>query len=269
MKGHLVGLIQSASSTIEARNMAREYLQALILQSLQRAGAMIPLAFHGGTALRFLYSLPRYSEDLDFALESNTTVYDFRAYLQSIQKDLNVQGYDLSVKASDQKTVHSAFVRFNGLPFELELSPHRHETLAVKLEVDTNPPKGAGLEVSIVRRHVLLNVQHHDKASLLAGKLHAILQRPFLKGRDVYDLIWYLSDREWPLPNLNLLNNALTQTNWSGEKVTAANWRRIIRSRIESFSWEQVMNDVQPFLASARDVDLVTKENLLKLLTDR
>lgn len=47
-----------------------------------------------------------------------------------------------------------------------------------------------------------LRLQHHDRSSLLAGKLHAIQQ-----GRDIYDLIWYLSDRSWPEPNLVLLNN--------------------------------------------------------------
>jgi hypothetical protein len=73
----------------------------------------------------------------------------------------------------------------------LKLSPHHDEVLAVKIEVDTIPPRGAGLATSLIRRHVLLNLQHHDQASLLAGKLHAILQRPSLKGRDLYDLAWY------------------------------------------------------------------------------
>jgi hypothetical protein len=91
--------------------------------------------------------------------------------------------------------------------------------LAVKIEVDTHPPQGAGLETSLVRLHVLLNLNHHDKASLLAGKLHDLLQRPYLKGRDLYDLIWYLSARDWPAPNLTLLNNALTQTGWAGPLV--------------------------------------------------
>lgn len=45
---------------------------------MQRAGAMIPLAFHSGTALRFLYAIPRYSEDLDFALEQAREQYNFR-----------------------------------------------------------------------------------------------------------------------------------------------------------------------------------------------
>jgi len=123
-----------------------------------------------------------------------------------------VQGYTITLKVNDGKTVRSAFVRSPNLLFELSLSPHQDEILAVKIEVDTNPPAGARLATSLVRRHVLLNLQHHDQSSLLAGKLHAILQRPYFKGHDLYDMMWYLSDMEWPVPNLDLLNNALKQT---------------------------------------------------------
>ena len=266
MKEYLKTLIQSSSSPGEARNWSREYLQALILQSLQRAGAMTTIAFHGGTALRFLYSLPRYSEDLDFALERNSELYDFRSYLQAIRKDLEAQGYKITVKVNDQKTVHSAFIRFSGLLYELELTPHQDETLAVKLEVDTNPPAGAVLATSLVRHHVLLNLQHHDRASLLAGKLHAILQRPYLKGRDLYDLIWYLSDRDWPDPNLTLLNNALRQTEWVGPNLTVENWREVVGSKIENISFEQALDDVRPFISPQEDLIPLTKDNLLRLL---
>lgn len=265
MKEQLKYLIQSATSPADALNQTREYLQALILQGLQRAGAMTALAFHGGTSLRFLYSLPRYSEDLDFALEGNAENYEFRSILQSIRKDIEAQGYNLQLKVNDQKNVHSAFIRFTGLPYELNLSPHRDETLAVKLEVDTRPPAGATLETSLVRRHVLLNIQHHDRASLLAGKLHAILQRPYLKGRDLYDLIWYMSDMRWPAPNLTLLNHALSQTDWTGPRLTLENWREVVRMRIETVSFEQASMDVRPFLVSDEDVKLVSRDNLLRL----
>ena len=107
-------------------------------------------------------------------------------------------------------------MRFPGLLYDLGLSGQRSEVLSVKLEVDTNPPAGAGLATTVVRRFVVLQLQHHDKASLLAGKLHTILQRFYTKGRDIYDLLWYLSDPAWPLPNLALLNNALAQTGWQG-----------------------------------------------------
>ncbi len=111
-----------------------------------------------------------------------------------------------------------------------------------------------------------MNVQHHDRASLLAGKLHALLQRPYLKGRDVYDLVWYLSARDWPEPNLILLNNALAQTDWRGPELTEENWRQVLRAQIETVSWEQVQRDVLPFLADLQEARLLTEENVLRLL---
>ena len=251
-----------------ARNVIREYLQARILSGLQRAGAMIPLAFHGGTALRFLYATARYSEDLDFALERNKSRYDFRAYLQTIKNELTTEGYALELKANDKRTIHRAFIRFSGLLYELGLSPYRSEVLAVKIEVDTNPPAGAGLATTVVRRHLTLQLQHHNPASLLAGKLHAILQRSYIKGRDLYDLLWYLSDGPWPPPNLTLLNNALRQTGWSGKPLSEDNWRAVLRKRLQVISWERVGDDVRPFLEQGADPGLLVRENMMSLLRD-
>jgi hypothetical protein len=266
VKEYLAELVRVSPTPAHGQNVAREYLQARILGSLQRVGAMIPLAFHGGTALRFLYASARYSEDLDFALERARPQYDFRAYLQAIQKELAAEGYTVELKVSDQKVVHSAFVRFAGLLYELGLSPHRDQVLAVKVEVDTNPPAGAVLTTTVVRRHVTLQLQHHDRASLLAGKLHAVLQRPYLKGRDVYDLMWYLSDPDWPAPNLTLLSNALQQTGWTGGSLTEHNWREMVRDRLQALTWDQVVADVRPFLEPSADLALLTPENLLRVL---
>lgn len=267
MKEYLADLVQQTNSSLEGRNLAREYLQARILAALQRCGAMIPLAFHGGTALRFLFSHGRYSEDLDFALEGNRQNYDFRSYLQAIRSELTLEGYQVELKVNDQKTVHNAFVRFPGLLFELGLSPQRSETLAVKIEVDTNPPQGAGLSTTIVRRFVVLQLHHHDKASLLSGKLHAILQRSFTKGRDIYDLLWYLSDSTWPPPNLVLLNNALAQTNWAGSMQTENNWKEQVRAHLQNLNWSGIVNDVRPFVEPGFDLKLLTLANLERLLT--
>jgi hypothetical protein len=266
MKDYLAQLVRESPSAVQARNVVREYLQARILGVLQHEGAMIPLAFHGGTALRFLYSSARYSEDLDLALEGKRELYGFRGYLLAIQAEFTVEGYEVSVRVSDQKTVNSAFVRFSGLLYELGLSPHRDEKLAVKLEVDTNPPAGARLTTTVVRRHVMLQFQHHDRASLLAGKLHAILQRPYVKGRDVYDLLWFLSDPTWPLPNLVMLNNALQQTGWRGAPLTEETWRPAVRARLHGAEWSQVVADVRPFLAPGANLELMTRENLLHVI---
>jgi len=269
MKAHLAELVQAAPTPAHGRNVAREYLQARILGALQRAGAMIPLAFHGGTALRFLYASPRYSEDLDFALERARDQYDFRTYLRAIRAEFEAEGYTVTLKVSDQKTVHSAFVRFPGLPYELGLSPHRNEVLAVKIEVDTNPPAGAGLATTVIRRHVMLQLQHHDRASLFAGKLHALLQRPYTKGRDLYDLLWYLSDPDWPLPNMTLLNNALQQTGWTGPYLTGENWRLVLRDQLQRLNWDRVVDDVRPLLEPGANPDLLTLDNVMRALESR
>ena len=269
MKAYLMDLIRGAPPPAHGSNLAREYLQARILGAMQRAGAMIPLAFHGGTALRFLFAIPRYSEDLDFALERAREPYDFRTILRAIRREFEAEGYTVAFKVSDQKTVHSAFVRFAGLPYELGLSPHRDEVLAVKIEVDTNPPAGAGLTTTVIRRHEILQLQHHDRASLLAGKLHALLQRPYTKGRDLYELLWYLSDPDWPEPNLVMLNNALRQTGWSGSKLTTENWRLILREQLDRLNWERTADDVRPLLESSADPDLLTLENVRRVLDSK
>lgn len=270
MKERLRELLHGVGSGPAARNLTREFLQASILAALQRAGAMIPLAFQGGTALRFLYGIRRYSEGLDFALERPGVGYGFRAYLEAIRADMRRDGYDVELaRVSDQRAVHSAFMRFPGLLYELGLSGHREEALAVKLEVDTRPPSGAALETTVVRRHVLLRLQHHDRASLLAGKLHAILQRPYPKGRDLYDLIWSLSDRAWPLPNLVLLNNALAQTGWASAPLSENSWVAAVRARLRSIRWNVLAADVRPLLESAEDRTFLTRETITSLLDRR
>ena len=233
MKGHLEDLIRGSASPIQSRNLIREYLQARVLSILQRQGAFIPLAFQGGTALRFLFGLPRHSEDLDFTLEGDNEAYDFAGYVFASQRDLKKEGYDIDPMLSTDEVVHSCFLRFRGLLFELGLSAHQDETLSITLEVDTDPPGGAGLTITTVRKHVLLRIQHHNRSSLLAGKIHALLQRKYTKGRDIYDLIWSLSDTEWPAPNLKLLNNALVQTEWGGPRLTSANWKHVLSDRAE------------------------------------
>lgn len=267
MKDYLASALRTSASPLHGRNLVREYLQARILGAFQRAGAFVPLAFQGGTALRFLFSIPRWSEDLDFALERRDQGYDFRGWLEAARAEMAREGYKVDLaKVKDDKVVHTAFVRFPGLLHELGQSPHRQEALSVKLEVDTRPPPGARLDITVIRRHVLLRIQHHDRASLLSGKLHAVLQRSYPKGRDLFDLLWYLSDRSWPGPNLAMLNYALKQTGWEGSALSEASWRSAVRQRIKSLPWKQVAADVRPFLERSDEADLLTPAELLRLL---
>jgi predicted nucleotidyltransferase component of viral defense system len=266
MKDYLRQILSGIANPVLARCLVREYLQARLLQSLQDRGAFNTWVFQGGTALRFLYSMPRFSEDLDFALVESGMPVDFRDHVTNTNRVFAAEGYEVGLRIQDARTVQSALVGFKGLLFELGLSAHASETLSIKVEIDSHPPAGAKVVSTIVRRHVILNLRHHDKASLLAGKLHAFLARRYVKGRDLYDLLWYLSDRTWPEPNLELLNNALAQTAWHGPHVTAENWRPLVARRVETLEWNRVVADVEPFLERSADIALLTRENLIALL---
>lgn len=264
MKERALQLVQHASPEAKG-NVLREYLQAHILFSMQAERAFERLAFVGGTALRFLYGLRRYSEDLDFSLEQPTG-YRFQRFLDRAERDLVKAGFDVTMHPREADPVHSAFLRFPGLLYEADLSPHRTAKLSIKIEIDTRPHAGASLETTVIDRHFLIALQHHDLPSLMAGKLHALLVRPYTKGRDVYDLLWYLSRTEPIAPNIALLRNALAQTHWGGGQVTSRSWRRIIEHRLAEIDFTKAAEDVGPFLESPKERALLTRQTVLDAL---
>ncbi len=179
MKDYLRQQLKNVQDINLAKCLIREYLQARTLESLQDNNAFVNWAFVGGTALRFLYSMPRFSEDLDFSTAAPGLEDNFVPLMQKIKNQFLAEDYSVSIKAKTAKTVKAAFIKFEGLLHEMGLSPHRSEVISIKVEIDTNPPIGAKLQTSIIRKHCLLNLQHYDKSSLLAGKLHALLMRKY------------------------------------------------------------------------------------------
>ena len=264
MKDRALQLAGEAPSG-QQRNVLREYVQAHVLYSLQSARAFERIAFVGGTTLRFLYGLHRFSEDLDFSLE-HAEGYSFSRLLDTVQSDLANAGFDVTMHPHEGVPIHSAFIRLPGLLYEAGLSPHRAEKLSVKIEIDTRPPVGATTKTTLINRHFLLALTHYDIPSLMAGKLHALLARPYTKGRDIYDLLWYLSRPDGAEPNIRMLQNALTQTGYNGPHVTAENWREVIADKIAELDFSKIAEDVGPFLERPEDRALLTREIVLSTL---
>ena len=250
----------------QRRNVLREYVQAHVLYSLQSARAFERIAFVGGTALRFLYGLHGYSEDLDFSLE-HAEGYDFGRLLNRVESDLINAGFEVTMHPHEGDPMHSAFIRLPGLLYEAGLSPHRTEKLSVKIEIDTRPPAGATTKTTLINRHFLLALTHYDIPSLMAGKLHALLARPYTKGRDIYDLLWYLSrPDDGAEPNIRLLQNALAQTGYNGPHVTTENWREVIADKITELDFAKIAEDVGPFLERPEDRAILTWKIVLSTL---
>ena len=172
---------------------------------------------------------------------------EFQRLIAKVRKAFEAEAYTVEIRDRPHAVVQSAFVDFPGLLHELGLSPHASQKLSIKVEVDSNPPANATTETSIVRRHVLLNLLHYDRPSLFAGKLHALIHRSHVKGRDVYDLVWYLSDPAWPEPNLALLEASLAQTGMDLTKAEVAGWRKLVADRVAAMDWDRVVADVSRF----------------------
>ncbi len=268
MKDLLLAAVRDEPDALRKRNRAREFLQARILLSLQDRGAFSNWAFVGGTALRFLYDLPRYSEDLDFSLRTPGDEVRFTPILRAVVSDLDAEAYEVEARIREKRTVSTAMVKFRGLLYELGISPHRDEAFAVRVEIDANPPAGAGFSTRLVRKHYLLNLMQYDRASLLAGKLHAVLAREYTKGRDLYDLMWYLSAPAWPEPNVVLLNNALQQTGWDDDELTDETWRHVVSNHLRSVDWKRAKDDLAPFLERSRELAFIESKTFENLLSE-
>ncbi len=142
-------------------NALREHLQAFIMRSLHESEASRALAFVGGTAVRFLENLPRFSEDLDFSRIASDE-YDPVRWLGKLKRDLHLSGFDSTVRWIDRRPVQIAWIRTSSLLAEAGLSGHQEQKLSIRIEIDTRPPVGAALQRSVVTRHFTFVIRHHD-----------------------------------------------------------------------------------------------------------
>lgn len=269
MKDYCLELVSKQTNSNAKLNIMREYLQSYILRSMQEDGILRLAAFLGGTALRFLYGLGRFSEDLDFSLIKREQAYDFIRTILRVKKDLSAAGYEIDVTYNDSKTVNHAFFKFSNLLHEAGISPLKSQKFSIKFEVDTNPPEGAVLQEQIVNKYFPISFFSYNLESLFAGKLHAVLGREYAKGRDYFDLGWYLSRWKDLSPNFTLLANALRQTGWEKAVPTMETWRKIVYDIVKQTSWDDVRKDVENFLENQADLTVFSKENVLRLLLQR
>jgi len=263
----MLDLIQKTISGIPSREAkvhhTRELLQLLVLKTLYDRGYFMNLAFVGGTALRFLYDLRRFSEDLDFSLIRKDS-YRFEVLVGKVLYDLRKSGVSVETKPRVKGSVQSAMLKFKDVLQQLSLSTQRSEKLLIKIEVDANPPQGWNTEMSLVSRHYVFTVTHFDIPSLYATKLHACFFRRYTKGRDFYDLLWFLGKKI--LPNLELLNNAIGQTEQKRMNVDADNFNDFLRKRLAKVDFVRVRKDVGRFIEDKGELKLLDGDLVSRLI---
>jgi predicted nucleotidyltransferase component of viral defense system len=266
MRDYIKSIVNKKLSVDDNLNRIREYIQAYFLYVIYRKKYYQDMVFTGGTALRFVYQIRRFSEDIDFSLSGRVKQIDFNAMMGDIAQEFKQAGYAVEIKAKTHLAVNSALLKFSGILFETGLSPLKDEKFLIKVEIDTRPPAG-GIETNtMVSTPFMFYMQHYDLKSLFAGKVHALLCRECTKGRDWYDLMWYLSKFRDIEPNYIKLNNAMAQTFKQLVQFTQDNWKLEIKKVVPTLDWTQVKNDVRRFLEDPNELELLTSETFLKLL---
>lgn len=269
-------------SEIEQENATKEIIQEIALYALWRAKFFDVAVFQGGTSLRILHNLPRFSEDLDFMLLRPDPGFEWGPYLKALTSTFEEYGLkpEAVAKENMDARIRRAVIKDTSIANQLDLSfansdPRRK--LRIKLEIDVEPPAHSGDEHSFLDFPVDYEVRHQDIASNFALKIHALLCRDYLKGRDWYDFSWYVT--QGVFPNLPHLEAALRQFGpWSddpGLAVTSEWLDAALTEKIGSVDWDRAQADVRPFLRSAEAESLslwgdrLFKVKLRKLLTDK
>ena len=239
---------------LEEENALKEIIQEIMLFSLWQADFFEVAAFQGGTSLRILHKLPRFSEDMDFILLTPDSAFSWKPYLEKLTetcKQFGIQPEALDKARMDQR-IKKAIVKDTSIANQLTMrfmDDLNGRKLTLKLEIDCNPPTGSDFDYSYLDFPVDFEVCHQDVSSNFALKIHAILCRKYLKGRDWYDFSWYIA--QGVRPNLLLLENALIQYGpWQEENLNIdQNWLvKTLGKKINSITWKTAADDVERFM---------------------
>lgn len=263
-----------ARSVDDSVRALREIIQEVALLGLWRAKFFEHAAFYGGTALRILYGLDRYSEDLDFSLLAPSPEFDLAGYTASLEEELLAFGFNVRLEMIDKSVetaVQSAFLKGNTRSELLVIESAEEiarripvgQVLKVKLEVDTDPPSGFATQTRYLLQPIPFAVRVYTLPDLFAGKMHALLCRGWknrVKGRDWYDFVWYAANH----PGLNLahLEQRMRQTgHWSGDHhLTAAAFTELLHGVIDTLDVDRARRDVSPFVKDQELLEIWSRE---------
>lgn len=255
------------ATPLKKRDALREILQQCALLGLARHHFFEHAAFYGGTALRILYGLDRFSEDLDFSLLKPNPGFDFEPFLLGLRREMESLGFAVHVtQKKNESPIFSAFVKANTLQLLIHIEDatetrkvHREELLTIKLDVDTTPPPFFSVEPKLVLNPVPFYVSSYVLSDLFAGKIHAILYRAWknrVKGRDWYDLIWFVKNN---IPvNLGYLSARLHQSDQLDKthQLTHSDLQQLLIQKVDKVDWSQAVLDVKSFIYETEQLSL-------------
>lgn len=260
-------------NTEEKKNAIKEVMQEIVLCALSKAGFFNEAAFYGGTALRIFYHLDRFSEDLDFSLLIKDKDFDLSIYFPKLKEIVKSFGLNVEIEIKEKtkdSNIQSAFLKGDTIehfllfyPDDLIQGINKNEKVKIKFEIDTMPPGCATYEIKYRLLPMPYSIKLYDEASLFSGKIHAIICRSWksrVKGRDLYDYVFYLSrNTQFNLPHLQekLIDSQYIDVNVI---ISCDDIRKMLIERFNEIDFEQAKEDVIPFIKDPSVLDIWSKE---------
>lgn len=251
-------------------NALREIMQEIALLGLWRSKFFEKAAFYGGTAMRVLYGLDRFSEDIDFSLITPATDFDLSIYLGSLEAELQAFGFNVRVEKHNktiETAVQSAFLKTDTLSQLLIIEANREiirelpkgQILKIKLEIDTDPPSGFNTETKYLFQPIPFAVRTYVLADLFAGKMHAMLCRKWknrVKGRDWYDFVWFVGNS--PDLHLSHLEQRMRQSgHWNEDSaLNEKTFLDLVNETISKINVNKARQEVEPFVKNSESLSV-------------
>jgi len=247
-------------SALERQAVQQEVMQLIALSGLARGGFFEKAAFYGGTCLHLFYGMERFSEDMDFSLLSPDSDFDFESYFPAVKEEFALAGKDVEIQIKHKgrpSSVESAFLKESSEVFKIGFTTQKQ--IKVKIEVDIDPPPDFSTEMKLMVRPVSRWIRVYSAGDLYAGKVSAALFRAWrarVKGRDWYDLEWYVRNGfACNLKHLSARGRESATDLSSREAVVAA-----LKKRISNIDFKAAGDDVRPFLKDASCLDIWSRD---------
>ncbi len=239
---------------VQKQNAVKEILQEIALFGLWRNGFFEKAAFQGGASLRILHGMPRFSEDLDFILKQDDPGFEWSLYLTGMVACFEEFGLRVEVldKSRMDQRIKKALLKNDSTVLQLNFAFSRgglQKVQKIKLKMDVHPPGHSLFEYSYLDFPLDFEICHQDLSSNFALKLHALLCRPYVKGRDWYDFNWYIKKNV--RSNLPHLQDALDQWGpWENQgNIIDISWLRTqLERKTEKIDWKEAADDVRAFI---------------------
>ena len=247
------------------RNAIFEVNQQVILAGLYSGGFFESAAFYGGTCLRIIHGIQRFSEDMDFSLLSQDEEFDFSKYFQPIVDTFAMVGREVEIKKKDKKNfgkVESAFLKDNTDVYDVMFQTEKQ--IKIKIEVDTCPPLNFNTEQKLLLQPNSFMTRCFTLPDLFAGKMHALVYRAWknrVNGRDWYDCEWYVR-HDIPLDFVHLAERC---KQFNNEFITPELFKEKLKERLSTADINQVKYDVLPFVRNPKELDIWSNDYFVQL----